>query len=382
MDIASRSLQFATSKPAQRTYIHTLLFTLSSAVLFALAFVAYGLFYAIYIPQINVERVVHLQFGHGNPFGVALLNNALVSNQAYDVLIHMDLPRSPPNLAAGNFMLDLSLLSFATPSERVPNDRNVIMRSRRSALLTYTSPLLDYALTSARFPWFLLGWKRESEQLHVPMMEKVVFSRGARNSPSSLRLEIEADEKLMVYSARVEFAARFRGLRWFMYNHRILSLLLFTSVFYFTSLLSAAAAWLGFSNVISPRSRTGKTTSLGGLDNDTSDGLLTESKDDLDDLDLPDLSDTPRTFPTSSRQPPLRYPLSPRATPDVDGEASTRSSREIHTPAGDTDSEDERLDLGRGGGRTDSGIGTSLDESSGRTMRRRRDIRDGRSSRI
>lgn len=69
-------------------------------------------------------------------------------------------------------------------------------------------------MASASFPWFLLGWKREAEQLHVPMMEKVVFGRGARNYPSSLRLEIEADEKMMVYSARVEFAARFKGLRY------------------------------------------------------------------------------------------------------------------------------------------------------------------------
>lgn len=159
-----------------------------------------------------------------------------------------------------------------------------------------------------------------------------------------------------------------------MYNHRILSLLLFTSAFYFTSLLSAAAAWLGFSNAISAPSLTRTAASRGGIDSDTSDGLLMESKEDIDDMDLPDLSDTPRTFPTSSRQPPLRYPLTPRATPDVDAEASTRSSREIHTPAGDTDSEDERLGVARSDGRTDSGIGTSLDESSGRTLRRRREM--------
>lgn len=32
--------------------------------------------------------------------------------------------------------------------------------------------------------------------------------------PQSLRLEIQSDNKMQIYSARVEFRARFTGLRW------------------------------------------------------------------------------------------------------------------------------------------------------------------------
>jgi seipin len=54
----------AVSKPAQRAYIKTLLFFLAGTLLLVLAAVAYVIFYYNYIPQIGVERVVHLQFGY------------------------------------------------------------------------------------------------------------------------------------------------------------------------------------------------------------------------------------------------------------------------------------------------------------------------------
>ncbi len=112
-------------------------------------------------------------------------------------------------------MLDFSLLSKAPVRVDEPLDAaNVIGRSRRSTLLTYTSPLVDSVLTTASVPWILLGWRREEEQLHVPVMENVQFVSGSRNVPRFLRLEIQADEKLMIYDARVEFVARFSGLRY------------------------------------------------------------------------------------------------------------------------------------------------------------------------
>jgi hypothetical protein len=65
-----------------------------------------------------------------------------------------------------------------------------------------------------RLPLYVVGWRREAETLEVPMMEKVEFARGAKNLPQSLRLEIQSDSKMQIYSARVEFRARFTGLRW------------------------------------------------------------------------------------------------------------------------------------------------------------------------
>lgn len=56
-------VRVATSKTAQKTYINTILFAISSLFLLGLAVVAYVLFYWSFVPHMAVERVVHLQYG-------------------------------------------------------------------------------------------------------------------------------------------------------------------------------------------------------------------------------------------------------------------------------------------------------------------------------
>lgn len=138
-----------------------------------------------------------------------------MSSQPYDVAVTLDLPRTPSNLDVGNFMIDLTLYSRPVGSvlPAAGNQLNPIAQGRRPAILTYTSPLVDVARTVARLPFYVVGWRREAETLEVPMIEKVEFPRGARNLPQSLRLEIQSEGKMQVYSARVEFRARFTGLR-------------------------------------------------------------------------------------------------------------------------------------------------------------------------
>ena len=46
------------------------------------------------------------------------------------------------------------------------------------------------------------------------MMEGIEFDRGRNNLPGSLRLEMQSHELMQVYSAVVEFNARFTGLRY------------------------------------------------------------------------------------------------------------------------------------------------------------------------
>lgn len=138
-----------------------------------------------------------------------------MSSQPYDVAVALDLPRTPSNLDVGNFMIDLTLYSRQTASV-LPTSSDTpspISQSRRPAILTYNSPLVNLARRLTRLPLYVVGWCREAEMLEVPMMEKVEFARGARNLPQSLRVEIQSDGKMQIYSARVEFRARFTGLR-------------------------------------------------------------------------------------------------------------------------------------------------------------------------
>ena len=53
-----------TSKTALRTYLSTLLFFCLTIGLLALSSVAYWLLYNRFIPQPQIEKVIHLQFGY------------------------------------------------------------------------------------------------------------------------------------------------------------------------------------------------------------------------------------------------------------------------------------------------------------------------------
>lgn len=150
----------------------------------------------------------------GHPRGIVSLGTDLTSLQPYDITVNLHLPRTPSNLAAGNFMLELSLLS--PPSKTLmtlDTSSDVLARSLRPAILTYASPIVDTASKVSQLPWYLLGWRKEAETLEVSMMERVEFAKGWRNVPGSLRLEIQSHEQMQIYDATVKFVARFSGLR-------------------------------------------------------------------------------------------------------------------------------------------------------------------------
>ena len=90
----------------------------------------------------------------------------------------------------------------------------VLARSRRPAILTYRSAVVEMAHRVARLPWYVVGWRQEAETVEVGLMEGVEFQKGWRNLPASLRLEVASASVLQVYGVKVVFTARFAGLRY------------------------------------------------------------------------------------------------------------------------------------------------------------------------
>ncbi|PYH65191.1 seipin [Aspergillus vadensis CBS 113365] len=249
------------SKRAQKIYLGAFLFFCTAIAMIVTSTVAYGVFYYRFIPQAGLERIVHLQFGEGPPWGIASLGSDLVSSLPYDVQVELELPRTPSNLAAGNFMLDLALLSrpFTSAPQETNTSITTLSHSRRPAILTYASPLVDTASKISFMPFYVLGWHHEAEKLQVPMMERVQFARGSRNIPESLRLELHSSEIMQVYKAKVMFRARFTGLRkvsWVMYNWRLTSFVVFGFLFWSISMASAGLAWLVLASLLSSRDET------------------------------------------------------------------------------------------------------------------------------
>ena len=340
----------------------------------------------------------------GNPFGTTTLSSSLTSQQAYDVTLFLKLPLTPSNIDAGNFMVDLKLIapessdaidvdSVASTAPTLNTSSSVLALSRRPAILTYTSTLVNTANTLTGLPWYVLGWKKESEALAVPMFEGVQFAKGSMNVPNKVHLSIEPspESQMQFYSASLRIVARFGGLRWLLYHHRFLSFFVFTTVFWGSSVISMLLVWLGLSMYLASSAEK-KTTKKEGLlePNGTVKSEPTDSDAAFDPQSLEDLSDTSRTFPTLARgQAPLRFSSgATRATKAKEEEAAQRIKKEgdghnidrslanippMSPSVGlETEADDEDEDEGFGSEWRDSGIGTSREEERREEIRRRR----------
>ncbi|KAL6718943.1 CCR4-NOT core subunit cdc39 [Lecanora helva] len=373
VDTALLPFHAATSKPARKAYLGTFIFAATSLFLFALSSLAYILFYYNYVPQNSVERVIHLQFGDGMPYGTSALSSALTSLQPYDISLFLHLPRTPNNLRAGNFMLDLLLLAPEdTPSSIASTiygntSTSILAQSRRPAILTYVSPIVDTANTLSGLPWHVLGWKKESEVLEISMFEGVEFAKGWANVPQSVKVVVEADEKMQFYEVGVRMIARFGGLRWILYHHRIVAFLFFTTTFWSCSMLSMLFVWFIVSSYFSTTPTPIKTES------EAKENAIKRERSDSDTFDptsVEDLSDTSRTFPTLGRQLPLHF--SGRSGVKIEDEEDMKKeeilrSTDIQPLVTEADDEGEDGTEWR-----DSGIGTGRDEERLASVQRRR----------
>jgi hypothetical protein len=216
-----KPLSYVTSKSAQKAYLNTILAIVTSFALLLTAAVAYIIFYFSYVPDRGLSRPVYLQFGPDNPpYGYTSIAGALVSYQSYDIKVVLHMPRTPNNKAMGNFMVDLRLLAPGAILDAVTDDDSKLLaKSSRPAILTYQSTTMEMVDRGATLPLYLVRWRQEAEMLKVPMIEGIEFPKGWRNIPDQVRLELRSDERLQIYSARVEITARLRGLRCALFPH-------------------------------------------------------------------------------------------------------------------------------------------------------------------
>lgn len=278
-------------------------------------------------------------------------------------------------------MLSLSLLSpsyklplpsispkytpqLSAPSEVFQDD--ILFYTRRSAILTYSSCLVSSTETLFSLPLYVLGVKRESETLCVPMAELATFPKGWKNVPGFAMLELQSEQEVQVYDVRIQFKARFGGLRWVMYNHCIISFVVFTFVFWISECIFTIIGWLILRTVFA--GDEDKVKKEGKAEKKDTTAIKNEDEDEE-----PDLSDTPRTFPTYGRQPPLRY--TPKIKDEDSGEHIIDETA-IQPLATEADDEDDE-EFEHRSGKTDSGIGTSFSEGGERSAIKRRTSRTG-----
>ncbi|KAK4570279.1 hypothetical protein LTR86_002359 [Recurvomyces mirabilis] len=386
-----KPFHIALSRTALRAYLTTVLVVTTAITLLGFAITAYLLFYWSYIPRVGFERTINLQFDnvhrpsignsevaknyHPYPYGIVDLYPDIVGAQTYDVAIELTLPRTPENVNAGNFMLEVNMLApregpLSSTAEKVQagitsgtTEPGVLATSRRSAILEYRSPIIELAYKLTEIHWYLLNVRSESDKLRVPMFEGVEFSRGSRNVPRRMKVEIQSTERLRVYDARAVFRARFHGLRWLMYNHRIISGVFFIGGFWMTEMIFAGLAWAIIAMSYAPTTQETKAEEV--------DELAQRVKGEPDDEShTPQMSDTERTFPTLSGQQPLRYQPEPRIKLEYEEKPASLPEYVSRATEADVEDEDEDADFF-----LDSGLGTSLEGSGprrGDSIKRRR----------
>lgn len=300
----------------------------------------------------------------------------MVGLQRYDVVLELTLPRTQENVGAGNFMLEVNMhgpyekgssIMETVQAGIAPGKQEtaVLATSRRPAIMQYRSTVTELAHKLTELHWYLLGFRQEAEKLRISMFESVEFPKGWRNVPSTLKLEVQSTHRLQIYDAKAVFRARFRGLRWLMYNHRIISAIVFVSTFWTTEMVFAGLAWGLLTVILSKGPLELKAEEV----HEVAERIKAEPEDD-DDNEMPRLSDTERTFPTLTGQQRLRYQAKPRVKVEEEEPAVMVPEHVTKAAEADVEDEDEDADFF-----LDSGLGTSL-ESSGParrdSMRRRR----------
>jgi len=394
--------QLAITPTAIKAYLIYFLLSIVSTILMSTSNAAWGLFYYNYIPQKDLSGPLYIQYAAGtHPRAeYSIKSNVLISQQPYDISIILNMPRTPTNIAAGNFMLDLTLHGSGSS----------LHHSRRPAILPYSSKITDLATTFLNLPFYLVGARDlNSIILTIPMFEELQFARGRDNIPTHVELEVRTQTahdlqvgscppqpQLQIYSAEITFHCRFRGLRYLVYNYRYLAAFIFPPIFYVTSFATLIIVWALITvpkwNHHSFVKSSPEQPNIKS-EPETSDRLKTESDNDISikvEKQTPALSDRdiPTTFPALGRNAkPLQYnPQAsepPSAPPSYDQAAPVQedNDHQAHADDEDEESEDEWQQLQRIRERMakeaqarqrqmrlqmqhDSGIGTSLESEN------------------
>ncbi|CAN8098295.1 unnamed protein product [Discula destructiva] len=366
--------RMATSKTAQRTLITTILFGGVSAVLFGVACLGYLTFYHNYLPDQVTTVPMHLQYGYAtNPYAVVdLKGQSFSAYQDYDITVTLKLPRSPANLARGNFMLALHLLDDAPAlPQPVPEPvdvlvgRHILHTSTRAAIVPYTDPLVSLASRVLFLAYHIFIPASETVTLAVPLVERLEFRPGTM-SPTTLVVDVQAGQTLQVYRAFVTITAQLAGLRWFMHTWRVSAFVLFTTAFWFCEVFFLAASFIVLRLLL--------FSSGGSKPSTASKKIKDEQAAPVKQEGIKQEEDVPMTFPTLSGQQPLRYDPAPSHTNGLEFAnvpSDVRGGDADDEGEGEGEGEGEEQDYAAEERARDSGIGTSYSERDSGALRRR-----------
>ncbi|KAJ2052649.1 hypothetical protein GGI08_004978 [Coemansia sp. S2] len=234
--LVSRLPTWVSARSGASLAIRVTLATAALATVLVSSAVLYGMFYKLYVPKLLHEASVHLQYTSATNtsayIGFVKKPNYrfLSTSQAYTVTLDLHVPTSEYNEKLGNFMISLDMLDAKA---------GLVYHAARAAILPYRSTAVRHLRTAVRAIPLALGLLEETTVLRVElatdlydrMYSPIVAARLALSQP------------LQVYSATLTVAARFDGLRYWMYYWRTPVASLFISIAAMWQIVLMGVAW-------------------------------------------------------------------------------------------------------------------------------------------
>ncbi|KAI9028019.1 putative adipose-regulatory protein-domain-containing protein [Hyaloraphidium curvatum] len=219
--LAGPVLAVLSARSVQRGALTLLVFSAVSAFVLATAVGAYAALYWWYVPGRGWTQDVF--FDYAGPLEAPRMPRAvldmtvgglgkrsvLTPDQRYDLVLDLVVPECEDNFAVGNFMVRAE---FRTANGSLTHE------TARPALLRHKSRPVRFLSSLSLFPPIFFGVWTEEQRLRIPVVDGFLERSEPRTASLVLLL---SHPSLRTYSARLLLAARFTGLRWFMYHRRI-----------------------------------------------------------------------------------------------------------------------------------------------------------------
>ncbi|EFA81096.1 hypothetical protein PPL_05932 [Heterostelium album PN500] len=186
----------------------------------------YFIIYSYYVPRVVTEEPLYFEFGKK----ITAHTDIAVEfqrNKLYDVYLHLELPESPKNEAAGMFMacLEIENQDKWNPAKILNTCRPGILKYRST--ITKLFRTFTYALTN------LFGITEEKQIISIPMVENLLSKRFYQTISVNVNIQ---NPDIQIYKASLVFQAKLAGLEYYLYNYPYISFAVgFASLFIFWS---------------------------------------------------------------------------------------------------------------------------------------------------
>ncbi|KAI9481197.1 MAG: putative adipose-regulatory protein-domain-containing protein [Benjaminiella poitrasii] len=226
---------------AQRTFVKTTVLFVSLSWITVTSLVAYVTFYQRYIPPIMHAQPIWFQY-RMEQGPVAIMDlvgsnkkpTSLRHEQVYDISVQLNVPTSDINFNIGNFMVQLDLYD---------SDDSVILQSNRPSILRYQSRTQRIMRVFAKAIPLLIGLTEEHQVLNIKLVDDYMEQKSKALNKISVSI---SDPRIQIYDAKLLILANFKGLRYYMYFHKISTGTLFMCMFASIEFICAAIAWKMF----------------------------------------------------------------------------------------------------------------------------------------